>query len=339
MKKPLGFLFVLLTISFSFASAETFTLPGTTTVGSYNNIGILGEVMLNLNVTLVNLAPYPKFIVVNPRYDFHVYRLGGIEFNVNNRTSTGEIVGQVSSYTVLHSLNYYIGFWIMPYETVVVNFQITSNASYSVPLRDYQDICGGIGHITSVTYSNGTVSSVNVPIPASQINRLTCGVVYPQLLNYPMIMSLRTLFPFIDRYIKVLKYDGTVAFRLTNVPSHYSSEKPFAVLFAVSVPVIFQGAKMFDYSPNYTMTYSQYVSQFIWKVRGLTPPSRKVPTEKPNAGSELFKLTNTLLSGVKVGQPALKPREHPQMNFPVWIIFMSDQINITYRVSWTNSGR
>ncbi len=179
MKRLAAALFILLLAS-SLVSAVTYELPGE----KYNNIGIMGEVMINLNVTMVNTAPFPKFVVVNPRYDFTVYRLG------NSENMQAILMGD----TVLHTisdvrkstLNYYTGFWIMPYETVVVNFRITSNYSYVVPTLDYESVCGDTAKITSVKYNGSEVSGVIEDL--DNIGILSCGVIYPQLVNTPKVI-------------------------------------------------------------------------------------------------------------------------------------------------------
>ncbi|WP_460129417.1 hypothetical protein [Thermococcus prieurii] len=342
VRKVLSLLFVfILTLSLpSFVVADDYTLPGSISGGmTYNNIGLLGEIMVNLNVTLVNTAPYPKFIVVNPRYDFKVLRGNGTEYLYNNRTPNGDIVGHVSWEALYRSVNYLIGFWIAPYETVVVNFRINSNASYVVPLLDYKDSCGGLGRITQLTYNDGNLTSMVINNKGN-LQDLVCGSVYPQLINRPIFLSLRTMFPLLDKDIEVLGYRGKVTFRITNVPNHYNRDKVFHVFFAVAQPVIFLGAKTYDYYPNYTMTYHQYISEFIWKYRGLQPPKREnVSVSLPQ--NDLFKLTNSLLSGVKVGAtPKVERKPYKGPDFPVWIIFMGDQVNLTYSVSWNNnSGR
>ncbi|HIP75547.1 MAG TPA: hypothetical protein EYH13_05410, partial [Thermococcus paralvinellae] len=78
MRTSFSFLLVFLLIGTSlnaFVNGEDYPLPG-----SDYNIGVKAEVMVDLNVTLVNAAHYPKFVVVNPRYDFIVHRKGSDEF-------------------------------------------------------------------------------------------------------------------------------------------------------------------------------------------------------------------------------------------------------------------
>lgn len=327
MKRLAVSLFVLL-LAASLVSAVTYPLPGDT----YNNIGVQGEVMINLNVTIVNTAPFPKFVIVNPRYDFTVYRLNNDEkaraFRVGN-SSVLHTIWNVQRTT----LNYYTGFWIMPYETLVVNFRITSNYSYVLQTMDYRTVCGDSAKMTSVDYSGSNVSGIVQDL--DDIAVLSCGVMYPQLINTPKVIYMRSMFPILDGYIKILGYEGDVTFRLTNVPNDAGV---FNTFFAASIPVIFDGAEMANFTPNYTMTYRQYMEEFVWKYRGLNPP-QKGEAQNPPVMSGMFQLSNSLISGVSVGVPELKPSKRVDFDFPVWIIFMGKGVDITYHVSWKTEGR
>ncbi len=333
-------LFTLLISVPSFSIAQDYTLPGTLSGGrSYNNIGLMGEIAINLNVTLVNTAPYPKYVLVNPRYDFRVFRGNGSEYLYNYRTSTGELQSVVSRELLSKSVNYFVGFWLAPYETVVVNFKITMNSSYPVPLLDFNSPCGDMGRLTKLTYENGTLVSA-VLNNNGGLDKLVCGSIYPQLINRPIFLSVRSMFPILDRNIKVLRYNGVVDFRITNVPNFYSDDKLFHVFFAVVQPVVFLDGKTYDYKPNYTMTYREYLRRFVWDYSGINKPQKKtINVTMPE--NNLFKLTDTLLSGLKVVSfRGVDERPYNGPNFPVWVVFMGDRIDITYRVSWNNnSGR
>ncbi|ASJ06218.1 hypothetical protein [Thermococcus pacificus] len=335
MKRLVATLFILLLAS-SLVSAETYTLPGETPDKKpYNNIGILGEVMVDLNVTIVNTAPFPKFVIVNPRYDFNVFRLSGDEGMTSFRVNGGSY--HVPSRLDRTSLNYYIGFWVMPYETVVVNFRIPYNNSYLLQTADYQSVCGDSAKITNVTYYvvNGSLEyGGHIEVP-DDISTLSCGVMYPQLVNTPKIISTRAMFPMNDGHIKVLKYEGTVTFRLTNAPNRAGV---FNTFFAASIPVIFKDARMYNFTPNYTMTYREYMDEFVWKYKGLNPPEKSQPQPLPSM-SNMFQLSNTLLTGVSVGTPEIEPPGEAGLDFPVWIIFMGSSVEIKYHVEWTAQGR
>ncbi len=342
MKKVLSILLMLiLLVSFSaFTLAQQYTLPGSLPGGIvYNNIGLSGEIMLNINVTLVNTAPYPKYVLVNPRYDFRVLRGNGSEYFYNYRTSTGALERVVSRELLSKSVNYFVGFWLAPYETVVVNFKITKNSSYYVPLLDFKSACGDIGKLTSLTYENGTLVSAVVNNNGG-LDKLICGSIYPQLINKPIFLSIHSMFPILDKNIRVIKYDGFVDFRITNIPNMNSTDKMFHVFFAVVQPVIFLNGKTYDYRPNFTMTYQDYLKKFVWEYSGVGSPQVK-PVNSTTPKTNLFKLTDRLLSGIKVSSPhRISPKSYHSPNFPVWVVFMGEKIDITYRISWNNdSGR
>ena len=341
--KRLSSILLLFTLLFSlpaFSLAQSYTLPGSLPGGiSYNNIGLSGEIMVDLNVTIVNTAPYPKYVLINPRYDFKVLRGNGSEYLYNYRTPTGELEGAVSRELLSKSVNYLVGFWLAPHETVVVNFRITQNSSYFVPLLDFNSPCGDVGRLTELTYENGTLVSV-VLNNRGGLDKLICGSVYPKLINRPTFMSVRSMFPILDRNIKVLKYEAYVDFRITNVPNFNSKDKLFHVFFAVAQPIIFLDGKTYDYRPNYTMTYEQYVQRFLFEYSGIGGPSKRA-VNVTKAEDNLFKLTDRLISGVKMS-PSVEVERRPYKgpDFPVWVVFMGDRIDITYRVSWNNdSGR
>ena len=267
MKRIFGFLLILSLLSLSYASAQ----------GYGGNLRGLTEI--DLNVTVVNTAEYPKFVVVNPNYRFEVFRNGSNPRQLNGAT----------------------GFWIMPYETVKVNFRITENSTYPVS------------------------------VPSCGEDEFMCGVVYPPLINYPKIRSLASLFPFIDGDIRILKVEGTVTLNVTN-PAGGNA------FFAIAPPVLFEGARTYAYYPNYTMNYSEYAKDFIRRFGGVKPAMREKP-RKLEVKTTLFRVTPALLSGVRVPRVERYPKKVAKLDFPVWIVFMRKSVVITYRVSWTNSGR
>nr|WP_240911813.1 hypothetical protein [Thermococcus sp. M36] len=312
--------------------ADSYVLPGSTAVGKYNNIGVLGEVMLDINVTVINVAPFPKFVVVNPRYSFRVYRMGNVEYGDVYRDASGNIVSVAPPDLTRNTLNYFVGFWLMPYETAVVNFKITSNSSYAINPVDYESHCGNVGKITEVEYTNGTFAGGKVY--TGDIEPVLCGVIYPQLINSPRIMYVRGMFPILDSYVRVLKYEGTVRFRLTNVPNEGGD---FYTFFAVAVPMIFPEADMYGFTPNYTMTYRGYTEEFLPKYLGLDTPRRPEP-QPQGTGLTLFQLSPTLLSGPSLNTLEIRPPEDAGLDFPVWVVLMGNSLEIEYRVKWT-AGR
>ncbi|WP_456368492.1 hypothetical protein [Thermococcus sp.] len=339
MKKALSiFLILILGVVLSssgMVSASYYTVPGTSPEGlPYNNIGILGEIMIDLNVTLINTAPYPKFVVVNPRYDFIVHRNNDSERLINYRVG-GVLKGNITIESLKHSLNYLIGFWLDPYESVVVTFRINSNASYVLNLEDYNGPCKGINKITSLTYENGTLQSLEI-IRNDELDKIVCSGVYPQIINKPMFLSFRSMFPLLGRDVKVLKYRGKVTMRLTNVPNYYNKDKFFRSIFAVVQPIVFLDGQTYNYTPMYTMTYDEYLSTFVWSYVGLEKPHLK-KSEAPVVESTLFRLTPTLISGVSITQrasPEVENNKFAGLKLPVWIILLGDRAEISYFVRW-----
>ena len=335
MKRAVSFVFIFLLIS-PYVFAASYTLPGQTSDGKpYNNIGILGEVAVSLNVTLVNTASFPKFVIVNPRYDFTVLRRGG-ETGVYSENKGGS-VSHVVSDLGRNILNYYVGFWIMPYETVVVNFEITFNNSYVIKTFDFSSICGDSAKIKSVAYDNG-VSGVILPLDDPSV--LTCGVMYPPLVNTPEVINPESMFPLLDKHIKVLGYSGKVVFRLTNVPNN--GDGPFWVYFATAVPVIFKGAQVYNFTPNYTMNYSEYMRVLLGDYIGLDYTKTKTDGNSRDSdngvSSGMFQLSDTLLTGVSIRTSVEVPKKKFDFDFPVWIVFMKNRVEISYFVRWSPGG-
>jgi len=258
--RKLPFLLILLLASLPWVSAQT------------SGSSLVGRTEVDLNVTLLNVANYPQFIVLNPGYKFEIFRADRTGETLNNAT----------------------GFWIMPYETVKITFQITENSTYSVA------------------------------VPSCGEGELTCGVLVPPLINYPKVWSLSSMLSIRDGNVKILSVDGLVRFNVTNGGSG-------PVFFAMAPPVVFSDAITYGYYPNYTMNYSGYIGDFVWKFRGVKPPQRAEPRE-PNVETTLFNLTPTLLSGVKVPEPKAVPSASSKFDFPVWIVFMKKDVVVTYRV-------
>lgn len=337
----------LIIISLLFSSlgvyvvGEDYPLPGS----DYNNIGLRGELVLSINVTLINLAPYPKFVVVNPLYDFKVYRWNGTEEMVGYlNESTGEKVHILPPDTSKNTLNYRVGFWIYPYETVKVNFGISEDHHYTLPLDNYQDSCPSSVGISVLRYENGTLVGGMIG-EDNDLSNPICGVAYPQLLNYPLVIALNQVLPSIDGHVKMLKYEGTVRFIIEDVPDstddNTASNAEFPLFFAVSQPLIFLNAEEYNYEPPYSMNYTDYL-EFITGYRGLKPsPAPEGNQEKVGESNNLFKLTDKLLSGVNVGgssQESLKPVK--PLDFPIWVVYMGKDVNrleIRYEIEWENS--
>lgn len=334
MKKILSFIFGFLFIVLPIVSAETYELPGSLSDGrTYNNIGVMGELFVDLNVTLVNTASYPKFVVVNPRYDFTVYRGNETKALENYRIPQVGIMGFISRAALNNTLNEFVGFWIMPYETVVVNFKITSKASYNLELVDYNGPCGDLGRIDQVNYTNGVLTSLEINVDDKKALPVICGELYPMLVNSPMIFTIKTMFPFIGRSIQVLGYEADVTLRLTNVPNYFNTDKFGWTFVAVAQPIIFLDGQVTSYTPNYTMMYDEYV-EYIKEYQGIQEARSSFTVQNVSESSRnLFKLTDKLISG-----PSLKPSSTgrnskiPKLDFPVWIVFFRDSVEVSYRV-------
>ncbi|WP_456365364.1 hypothetical protein [Thermococcus sp.] len=317
------------------AVAEDYTLPG----GTYNNIGLSATLTLDVNVTLLNLAPYPKFIVVNPLYDFKVYRMGNSETMVYSNTTSGGFAHILPPDLSKNTLNYRVGFWVYPYETVKVEFSITRVHNYALPLQDYSDPCGTNVGLILLRYENGTLVSGEVG-ESNDLSSPTCGVIYPQLLNYPMVINFNQLLPSLDGYIKMLKYRGRVGMVIKDVPDstddNSTVNREFPLFFALSEPLLFQGAGEDNYTPPYSMMYSDYLN-FILGYRGFSMKRTHESVKKPE--NSLFKLTDRLLSGGSVPSPKKPNVSAKPLDFPIWVIYMGRGVNslsIEYDVWWDN---
>ncbi len=315
-------------VAIPLSNADSYSIPG----NGYNNMGLKGVVTFSINVTLVNLAPYPKFVVVNPRYNFVVHRFNDSEsmYAVQNGTS---IVHVLPPDLQSNTLNYRVGFWMFPYEVVNVTFSITKVYPYSVNLRPYSDNCKGRDGLTYVRYVNATLVSGKIN-EYPDISLPVCGVVYPQLLNAPEFINFNYIMAMDSGYVRMLKYSGYVEFNLTNVPNEGGH---FPLFFAVSVPLIFFNATQYDYTPSPNMNYSSYVS-FLLDYRGISvsQPQVQLPHHPSNS---LFNLTGSLISGVKIVKPELSFPSLKGLNFPVWLIYMSGgtkSFTIRYKVRWSS---
>ncbi|QDA30448.1 hypothetical protein FH039_00870 [Thermococcus indicus] len=282
VKRPAAFLLLFISL---FAA-----LPGHYQVQAAGTLQ--GDVLINLNVTLVNTAPFPKFLVLNPAYNITVYRRG------NNETNLGFYIDKGMN------LNYNPGIWIMPYETVVINVRVSKTESYSLP----SVTCGG---------TDGT--------------SIGCGVVVPPLVNSPSQLSALSMFPLVDGHIRILEYRGVVKFNV------YSGDAgTFKKFFAVTVPVVFVDGRMYDFTPNYTMDYSEYVDAlFEYTGTGRRSVNVENSVQMPQG---MFQLTPTLLTGVSVGMPGRVLPSNESYELPLWVVTTGTGVEITYRVEWSAGG-
>ncbi|MDK2854710.1 MAG: hypothetical protein PWQ92_1604 [Thermococcaceae archaeon] len=207
-----------------------------------------------------------------------------------------------------------MGFWIAPYETLQVNVRI------SEPL------------------SAAAVSGVEGP-------NLFYDPIYPELILYPQKYYAVDTFFISDGYVKVLKYGGRVEVTIEN-PSPENSK-----YIAIGVPVLFEGAEMSDFTPEYTMKYSEYVdtvlSQYAQYVREYMP--RYLDRTSEESSDALSKLSSRivvssgtgLLAGSKeepeLGEISKKPEL--KFDYPIWIVVLGNKFEITYNVKWENLMR
>ena len=330
--KKLSFFFVLLLLS-SFVSAGVYTIPDPN--GKYNNIGIQAYVLMDLNITLINRGPFDKFILVNPAYNYTIMR---------NRGDSMEIIGSSGSTIYLdlnlerNMLNYYIGFWVKPYETVKINVKAVEAWPVNLTSEDYKNLA-------DVAYSNRSAGYINgTPVWSGVIESPEESIFYesvvPQMIVYPQKYYTLNKIIHVDGFIDVLRYEGKVTLVLKNVPNDEGNV--FMTYFAVGMPVIFEGAETYDFTPDYTMMFSEYMKDFLPSYTNKESSKKEIETKTPTSKFNMYSLTNKLLTGedIKKENPDMKKVQKPSFDFPVWIIWLGgDKIEISYRVKWDNRGK
>ncbi|HHI01425.1 MAG TPA: hypothetical protein ENL40_08220 [Thermococcus litoralis] len=245
---------------------------------------------VDLNVTLVNVGPFYKFVSINPDYEYTLLRNDGEIGIVNNP-----------------------GFWIAPYETLQVNVKINE------------------------TLSTGTISGV-------EGSNLFYSPIYPRLILYPQKYYAVDTFFISDGYVRIVKYSGTVKVTVEN-PSPENSK-----YIAIGLPILFEGAEMSDFTPEYTMKYSEYVdtvlSQYAQYVKYMSEYLDRSSEDTSNTLSELSSRIvvssgTDLLSRSKEEPELVEIPKKPKLKFdyPVWIVFLGDKLEITYDVKWENLMR
>ncbi|ALM76112.1 hypothetical protein [Thermococcus barophilus] len=324
MKRSLLSFFLVFWLFGAFLNAsvtgEDYPLPG----GDYNNIGIKASLYIDLNITLINTAPFPKFVIVNPYYNYIIYR------------ENGEVlreIGNVSYITpALNTLNYLPGFWVNPYETLKVEVMVRDDNVIDLPLKEYKS---AFPHSITIVYPN-TTSVVYYVKTEKDVQNFFYGTVYPQLLLTPRYyFDVQTSFFGRDGDIKILKYDGEVTLVLQNIPNKYGL---FRTLFAVGLPAVFENANHYGFTPEYTMRYSEYVSEFLPSFLGVKeePKTQNVSKKEFN----LYPLSNKLLSGKKIENIKQSKTKLESFDYPVWIVWLgSSPLEIKYHVSWNNDEK
>ncbi|MFA4701082.1 hypothetical protein [Pyrococcus kukulkanii] len=320
MRSSKALVFFMLLI---FTITPTFTLAQFEVVEN-NNIYLTGTVEMELNVTLVNLGDTPKYIMVNPRYQFEVIRENRTEFLYHNSTGA-TIIGNPTKTL----LNYRPGFWIYPHEVLKVRFFINEIDKIPIPLYDYyQPYCTGYAYI------EGDKLRINVPVGFYTVP--ICDVLYPQLLNRPIYLYPEALFNVKDFSVVMHGYKGIVKFKIVH---NSTLGLPIRDVFAVAPPILFPNARIYGYFPSPTMSYSEYLDYVkgFWK---LNIPKILLPTKNLTDEIVLYGLTDDLLTS-KFEIPRVKNVKQINVEYPIWIIWLGDNstFEITYKFEWgTNKG-
>jgi len=207
-----------------------------------------------------------------------------------------------------------LGFWIAPYETLQVNVRINE------------------------TLSTRSISGVEGSNPFY-------NPIYPQLILYPQRYYAVDTFFISDSYVKVVKYSGKVEVTINN-PSPETSK-----YIAIGLPILFEGAEISGFTPEYTMKYSEYVdtilSQYSQYVREYIPKyldrSSKSNTDALSELSSRIVVSSgtDLLSRSREESELLinnriSKTQELKFDYPVWIVFLGDKLEITYDVKWEN---
>ncbi|AHF81230.1 hypothetical protein [Thermococcus paralvinellae] len=190
-----------------------------------------GDLLIDLNVTLVNPTPFPKFVVVNPQYNYTVYR---------------------EPYNEIGKLNSLPGFWINPYESlkvnVVINDTILIPANYTskntnifqgivypklvvLPkLFKINDVI--MGDIMIVEYHGNVKMRVkNSPYDGRYVFAVGMPVIFMGATHYDFVpkytMWFRDYFEFLKSYLPLKTYNNEST-RVLNIT------KKNSVLFSLS---------------------------------------------------------------------------------------------------------
>ncbi|ASJ16654.1 hypothetical protein A3L04_06015 [Thermococcus chitonophagus] len=283
-----------------------------------NNIYLTGLVEVELNVTLVNTGDVPRYIIVNPRYQFEVLRKNESEFLYH--TSSGDSIVGTPGQTLL---NYVPGFWIYPHEVLRVRFFINETDAFPIDLKNYyQPQCTGYGYI------EGDV--LKIKIPPTIYTGPICNVMYPQLLNFPHYLDPKALFDIKAFDVVVYNYQGIVKFKVTH---NTTLNIPTRVVFAIAPPLLFPGAKVYGYSPAPTMNYTgyiEYLQETFWSTGEINQPS------SIDIQNELviYDISQDLLtSKVKINTAKTV---NTKIDYPVWVVWLGDgsSIEISYKFKW-----
>ncbi|MFA4647141.1 hypothetical protein P8X24_07815 [Pyrococcus kukulkanii] len=316
MRSNKGLVFLVIVLVFAFVPALTLAQFEVT---ENNNIYLTGTVELELNVTLVNLDDAPKYIMVNPRYQFEVIRENRTEFLHHNSTGAS-IIGNPAKTL----LNYRPGFWIYPHEVLKIRFFINEVDKIPVPLYDYyQPQCTGYAYVED--------HDLRINVPVGFYATPFCDVLYPQLLNNPIYLYPEALFNVKDFNVIMYSYEGTVKFKITH---NTTLDLPTRDVFAVAPPILFPNAEIYGYSPSPTMDYSEYLEyvKSFWKLKA---PKTLSPPSNSKGETVLYDITNDLLTS-KFEISRVKDVKPVKIEYPIWIVWLGDNstLEITYKFKW-----
>ncbi|AEC52183.1 hypothetical protein PNA2_1268 [Pyrococcus sp. NA2] len=289
---------------------------------SRNNIYLTGIVNLELNMTLVNTGDTPKFILINPRYQFQVIRENLSEWS--NTIEPDQIYINAPRKNIL---NYRVGFWIYPHETVKVRLIINESYPLIVSFRDFKSQ-GCTGEI----YVKNGKAFINVP---QDYIMPVCEVIFPQLLNYPKYIAPEGAFSW-DPSIVLYKYEGIVQFKI--IHNSTCEQQIFRDVFAVAPPLLFPNAKVYDFTPHPTMSYLEYI-----KYLKLTysPSNLENMNKKFNIDTDtvLYDMKLGLMS-TKVKTPTIESVKLKKVDYPIWIIWLGDgsSVEIKYKFMWVRGS-
>ncbi|AFK22681.1 hypothetical protein [Pyrococcus sp. ST04] len=318
MKWPLFLILLLvgsLVIQTSPASAQEVIAP--------NNMYLTALISLEINFTLINTGDEPKFIIVNPRYQFEVIREDKSEVLHHISGDTGYI-GSPN----LNILNSRIGFWIYPNEVLKVKFFIDTPTKFPIKLRDYTTLpCAGQVRVISGT------PMIDIPYGTLD-NGPFCDILYPQLINSPIFLKPETFFQYREKNIVLYSYEGLVKLNITH-DKGIENVTLGRDWFAVAIPIFFPNAKMYDFYPEPTMNYSDYISYIRGTFWNMIP--HETPIEKEiSEDIVLYDITDSLLS---TNFEAKKEEnvKFEKIDYPIWIIWLGDKnsIEIEYKFKWS----
>lgn len=323
-----------------------------------NNIGVNGTVCMEAYVKIKNTAEWSKFIITNPYFDITVYRgeeeehMGEIDdlmfmkyYDVFGYLPGTKVANDINllTYRVIPKimmLNYYNGFWLDP------NSEALLKVEACFPLEVY-DFPVKFPYAVEINETNSEEVSWKFITDNSSVDDI--NIIYaslrPELITYPQyVFDLKDIFTRVDDYIEVLEYNATVTITLKDTATELTPY--FRSVFAISAPIIFPDAEYTDFKidgfidSRPTATFDEFFNEILPRytqkpeVGDFTP--KKVYVEKKT----LAKVSSGLLTNSKpIIKKSLKEdnKYDPMLDFPVWIVWLEDEISIQYSVHWDPS--